>query len=279
MKTEEGEYLGYDGKKMFMRGWLPDGEPRALVVGIHGLGAHSGTISFIGESFAERGYAFMAPDLRGFGHYDGIKGHVESFGEIIEDVNNFVAHMKDRFEGLQTYMFGHSFGGLVAALYSMKYGDQLNGMITPCPAVSEKLEMGAGTRAVARLLSRVNVKNKFNMGLNLDKISRNPEVVRRNKEDPLRIHECTPRFGAEGMKARAEGFNSAYKIRIPVIVQQSEEDLVLIPEKNKEFFDNIASEDKTFKMYPGLYHEPFEEPGGEELLADMFAWLDKRVVK
>ena len=132
---------------------------------------------------------------------------------------------------------------------------------------------------MARLLSKANVKKKFNMGLNLDYISRNPEVVRRNKEDALRIHECTPRFGAEGLKAREEGFNSAYKITIPVIVQQSEEDLILIPEKNKEFFDNIASEDKTFKMYPGLYHEPFEEPGGEEFLADMFGWLDERVAK
>jgi acylglycerol lipase len=279
MKTEEGEYLGYDGKKMFMRGWLPDGEPRALAIGIHGLGAHSGNVSFVGQSFAEHGYAFMAPDLRGFGHYDGVKGHVESFGEIIEDVNNFVAEMKDRFGGCQAFMFGHSFGGLVTVHYSLKYGEQLDGIMIPCPAVSERLEMGSGTRALAGLLSKVNVKKKFNMGLNLDYISKNPEVVKRNKEDPLRIHECTPRFGAEGLKARVEGFNSAYKVTIPVIVQQSEEDLILIPEKNKEFFDNIASEDKTFKMYPGLYHEPFEEPGGEEVMADMFAWLDERVSK
>ncbi|MFW9888706.1 MAG: alpha/beta hydrolase, partial [Candidatus Thorarchaeota archaeon] len=57
-------------------------------------------------------------------------------------------------------------------------------------------------------------------------------------------------------------------------LQQSENDLILVPEKNREFFGNIASEDKTFKMYPGLYHEPFEDPGGEELANDMFAWLE-----
>ncbi|TET80795.1 alpha/beta hydrolase, partial [candidate division TA06 bacterium] len=38
MKTEESEYVGYDGTKMFLRAWLPDAEPRALVIGIHGLG-------------------------------------------------------------------------------------------------------------------------------------------------------------------------------------------------------------------------------------------------
>ncbi len=277
MNYEEGEYIGYDGKKMFMRGWLPDGEPRALVIGLHGLGSHSGLLSFIGELYANRGYAFMAPDLRGFGHYDGIKGHIEGFTEIIEDVNNFVAQMKDRFEGLKTFMHGHSFGGLVTVHYTAKYSDQLDGILIPCPAVSERLEMGKATRAIAGLLSKINVKSKFDMGLNLDLISRNPEVVRRNKEDPLRITTCTPRFGAEGLRAREEGFNLGNEIKIPVILQQSEDDLILIPEMNKEFFESIASEDKTFKMYPDLYHEPFEEPGGEVFLEDMFSWLDKRV--
>jgi alpha-beta hydrolase superfamily lysophospholipase len=115
------------------------------------------------------------------------------------------------------------------------------------------------------------------MGLNLDLLSPNPEVAKRHKEDPLRIHECTPRFGAEGLKAREIGFNSGPEITLPVILQQPEDDMILIPEDNKKFFDSIASEDKTFKMYPGLWHEPFEAPGGEEFLADTFAWLDARV--
>ncbi len=277
MKTEQGEYLGYDGKKMFMRGWLPEGEPRALVVGIHGLGSHSGLLSFIGESFADKGYAFMAPDMRGFGHFDGLKGHVESFDEYTEDINNFVAQMQDRFEGIPTFMYGHSLGGLWVIRYAVKYQDNVNGLIIPFPAVSERLEIGGGTRALMKLLSRVNAKRHFTTGLNLDVLSRNPEVVKRNKEDPLRFDFATPRFGAEGLKARADGFNSAAKIRIPVIIQQGGEDLILVPEQNKEFFDGISSEDKTFKMYPGLYHEPFEDSGGEELMSDMFAWLEKRV--
>jgi alpha-beta hydrolase superfamily lysophospholipase len=185
--------------------------------------------------------------------------------------------MKDRFPGMKTFMHGHSFGGLVVVHYALNHSNQLDGILIPCPAVSERLEMSKAIRAVAGLLSRINSKKKFDMGLNLDLISRNPEVVKRNKEDPLRVTECTPRFGAEGLKAREVGFNSAHKITLPVILQQSEEDLILIPEKNKEFFENIASEDKTFKMYPGLYHEPFEDPGGEEFIADMFAWLDARV--
>ena len=39
MTYEESEYAGYDGKKMFMRIWKPEGPPKAVVLGIHGLGA------------------------------------------------------------------------------------------------------------------------------------------------------------------------------------------------------------------------------------------------
>ena len=111
-----------------------------------------------------------------------------------------------------------------------------------------------------------------------DLISRNPDVVKRNREDPLRFDKATPRYGIEGLKASEEGFNLASKITLPVIVQQSGEDLIVDPERNKEFFDNIASEDKTWKLYPGLYHEPFQEEGGEEVLTDLFDWLDERML-
>ncbi|MFX1370037.1 MAG: alpha/beta hydrolase, partial [Promethearchaeota archaeon] len=253
MRKEEGEYTGYDGKKMYMCGWLPDDEPKALVVGIPGLGSHANALFFIGEAFASRGYAFMTHDTRGFGHYDGIKGHIDSFSEIIDDVNCFANQMQERFPNKKTFMFGHSFGGLVILLYVLEYAEKIDGIMIPGPAVTERLEIGGVTRAIMKLLAKINVKKTFNMGLNLDLLSPNPEVAKRHKEDPLRVHECTPRFGAEGLKAREIGFNSGPKITLPVILQQPEDDKILIPEGNRQFFDTIASVDKTFKMYPGLW--------------------------
>jgi len=50
-------------------------------------------------------------------------------------------------------------------------------------------------------------------------------------------------------------------------VLQSGGDLILIPEKNKDFFDS----------YPDLYHQPFEDEGGEEVLADIFTWIEERL--
>ena len=64
---------------------------------------------------------------------------------------------------------------------------------------------------------------------------------------------------------------------LPVLLQQAGEDNAVIPEKNNEFFENIASADKTWKLYDGLYHEIHEEPERDQVLGDLYSWLNKRL--
>jgi lysophospholipase len=276
--SEESTYQGFDGTTMLLRIWRPETEPNAVVLGIHGLGSHSGLMDFVAEQFNSRGFIFYAPDMRGFGTYPGRKGHVESYDEYIEDMESLVAYLKLMHHDSKLFLFGHSLGGLHVIRYIAHHPDEADGIIIPCPAVSERLKMSGATRAIAKLLSKLNVKIYFSNGLDYDLISRNPEVVKRNREDPLRFDKATPRYGVEGLKAAEEGFNLANKITLPVLVQQAGNDMIVDPERNKEFFDNIASKDKTWKLYPDLYHEPFQEEGGDEVLADLFDWLDERML-
>jgi alpha-beta hydrolase superfamily lysophospholipase len=275
--SEESTYQGFDGTTMLLRIWKPEGEPKAIVLGLHGLGSHSGRLAYLGERFASKGYTFYAPDLRGFGTFPGRKGHVESFSEYIEDMESLVAYMKLLHHDKKLYLFGHSLGAIFIIHYIVNHPGEADGIIIPAPAVSERLKVSGATRAIASLLSKLNVKMYFDNGLDHELISRNPEVVKDNREDPLRFDKATPRYAIEGLRASKDAFNSANKITAPVLVQQSGEDLILDPERNKEFFDSIASEDKTWKLYPDLYHEPYHEEGGEEVFADMFEWLEKRL--
>ncbi len=276
--SEESTYQGFDGTTMLLRIWKPETEHKAVVLGIHGLGSHSGLMDFMAEQFKSRGFTFYAPDMRGFGTFPGRKGHVESFDEYIEDMESLVAYLKLTHHDSKLFLFGHSLGGLHVIRYIAHHPDEADGIMIPCPAVSEKLKMSGATRAIAKLLSKLNAKIYFSNGLDYDLLSRNPEVVKRNREDPLRFDKATPRYGVEGLKASEEGFNLASQVTVPVLVQQSGDDMIVDPERNKEFYDNIASKDKTWKLYPGLYHEPFQEEGGDEVIADLFDWLDERML-
>ena len=42
-------------------------------------------------------------------------------------------------------------------------------------------------------------------------------------------------------------------------------------------YDKAGSTDKTLKIYKGLYHEVFNEPEQDKVLADMGAWLEDQL--
>ncbi|MGY5874742.1 MAG: alpha/beta hydrolase [Candidatus Thorarchaeota archaeon] len=276
-QQEETEYEGYDGISMFMRKWIPEGDPKAAVLAIHGLGAHSGTISTVCEYLANNGFVVYTPDLRGFGHYSGEKGHIESFDEYNEDLHKLAAYIRSQHITKSHFVYGHSLGGLIALHYAAEYPESFDGLVLPCPAISERLEVSKVLRILAGLLSKLNVKKKFENGLNHDLISSNPEVVKRNKEDPLRYDMVTSRYAASGLKAREEGALLGPRITTPIFLSHTSGDQILIPEKTREFFETVAAEDKLFKMYDDFYHEPFEEPGAEQILQDIISWLNERI--
>jgi len=39
----------------------------------------------------------------------------------------------------------------------------------------------------------------------------------------------------------------------------------------------VSSDDKTLVLYPGLYHEIFNEPEKDRVLADMVVWLEQHL--
>lgn len=275
---KESKYIGFDGTRMFMSLWRPDDDkPRALIIALHGVGGHAGEMKNIGEYLADKGIAVFAPDQRGFGHYPATKGHVMNFEEYVEDIQNLVMQVKDTYLNKITYLFGSSLGGLNAIRYVLKYPRTVDGLLLHCPAVSHNLEMGVGKRFAGSILSTLNVKRYVESGIAYSDASRDPENVKRLENDPLRFSMVTPRFGMEVLKASKDAFESASNIVMPVILQQAGDDKLVFPKKSKEFFDNLSSADKTWKLYEGLYHRLHEEPERDMVLSDLYNWLDKRL--
>jgi len=46
------------------------------------------------------------------------------------------------------------------------------------------------------------------------------------------------------------------------------------PAGSVELYEAVSSTDKQLKTYPGLYHEIFNEPEQDAVLADMSNWLE-----
>ncbi|HKJ21055.1 MAG TPA: alpha/beta hydrolase, partial [Woeseiaceae bacterium] len=66
----------------------------------------------------------------------------------------------------------------------------------------------------------------------------------------------------------------AADIRLPIMLMHGEKDALASASGSREMFENAGSEDKTLKIYPDLFHEIFNEPEQDQVLADMSDWLE-----
>src|SRR3712207_352217 len=126
----QGSFVGVGGLKIFTRSWHPtEGPPRAVVVIVHGFNSHSGYYHWVGEHFSANGLAVHALDLRGRGHSDGDRFHVDNADDYVADVATLVRMAKSYHPGLPVFLLGHSAGGVIACMVALDHQAELSGLI------------------------------------------------------------------------------------------------------------------------------------------------------
>ena len=103
-------------------------------------------------------------------------------------------------------------------------------------------------------------------------------MVRNYLDDPLVNHgQMSARMVAQlfsGMhRLRAE----AGKITLPLLILHGDADTMASPEGSRFLFEHAGSTDKALEIFPGLYHEIFNEPERDALFGDVLEWCDNRL--
>jgi alpha-beta hydrolase superfamily lysophospholipase len=98
--TAKGPFSGFGGLPLYYQSWRPEGDPRAVLIIVHGFGEHSGRYMNVVNHLVPRGYAIYALDHRGHGRSPGPRGHINSWEEFREDVRAFVRKVAETEPGL-----------------------------------------------------------------------------------------------------------------------------------------------------------------------------------
>ena len=53
------------------------------------------------------------------------------------------------------------------------------------------------------------------------------------------------------------------------------DDVITDPSGSQLLFDTVSSTDKSLQIYPGFYHEIFNEPEAAKVFTDLVSWLDE----
>ena len=68
---------------------------------------------------------------------------------------------------------------------------------------------------------------------------------------------------------------NAARISLPMLLLHGSEDTATAPEGSRFLAEHIASTDRELKLYPGLFHEIFNEPERDSVIADVTGWIGK----
>jgi acylglycerol lipase len=275
MRHVENHTTGGGGRKLYWQGWLPDGDPKAVVFIAHGLAEHGGRYAHVGAALAERGYAVYAIDHRGHGRSEGPRSQIDSIEQTAADLHAFTAVMRDHHPGLPVFLLGHSMGGAIAFAYALEHQRELAGLILSAPALVIE-DVNPITVAVGKLLSRV-APGAGILQLDGTAVSRDPAVVSAYDSDPLNFRGKVPaRTAAEILGIADAAPGRLPEITIPLLVFQGSADRLVSPKAAPLVHARAGSADKTLKVWEGAYHETLNEPERAEVIALVADWLDAR---
>jgi alpha-beta hydrolase superfamily lysophospholipase len=272
---EEGRFKGEGGVEIYWQAWLPDGEPRAVIVLAHGASEHGGRYAWTGEQLNARGYAVYAIDHRGHGKSAGSRAVIDRMHNAVEDLHTLVERAQGAYPGRPLVLLGHSMGGCVALAYTSEHEDALDALVLTGPLAV--LEAASPAQRVAgRVLSAV-APSLGVVGIDSTAVSRDPAVVKDYDDDPLNYHGKLPARTVAELSRAIETFPKAVtRFRLPLLVMHGAADRLVPIAGGEMVAERAGSEDKTFKRYDELFHEILNEPERQRVLDDMADWLDAR---
>ena len=277
MDHREGNFKGVRNAKTYYQAWLPEGNVKAVLLIVHGLGEHSGRYMNVVNHFVPLGYAVYGLDHIGHGKSEGKREFVERFEDYTDTLTVYCEMVKGRQPGKPLFLLGHSMGGLITSCYLLDHQADFIGAVISAPLIKASGNISPVTILMGKILSALAPKMGL-LALDVNAISRDPKVVKAYVNDPLVFHGKTPsRLAAELLKAMMRVMAEAGKITLPFIVLQGSEDKLVDPAGAQTLYDKASSKDKTIRIYEGLYHEVFNEPERARVLKDVETWLTVHV--
>ena len=279
MKHNEGYFSGANDLNLFYQSWQPASGVKAVFAIVHGFGEHSGRYMNIVNHVLPQGFAVYGFDLRGHGRSEGNRGHITDWSEFREDLQLFLKLIRDHEKILPVILMGHSMGGLIVLNYILLNPDEeIKAVIASAPllaqpAISPVLVM------ISKILSKIWPGFSIDTKLDVNSISRDPDVIKIYQEDPLVHSTASARFGTElttimdWTQSHAKDFNK------PLLIYHGASDQLVPPAGSQTFFENVQIREKEMHMYPDGFHEPHNDIDKELVFRDIDQWIKQYLMR
>ena len=267
-----------DGLALRRCDW-PATSAKGTIVMVHGLGEHVGRYARVAAHLNANGWSVVGYDQRGHGASRGARGRLAAEDDLPADLAAVLDDVR-REAPKRVVLLGHSLGGLVAGRFVAgglesprpAWQRDVDALVMSSPALD--IGMTAGKRALLATLERLAPNLGIGNGLEVAAISRDAAVVSAYRADPLvhdRIAPRLARFLADaGPLVRA----LAPRWTVPTLLLYAGSDRLVAPAGSAAFAAAAPEGVVTSRAFAPLFHEIFNEPERDEVLAVLTTWLD-----
>lgn len=300
-------YREVPGERYYRCSWAVE-QPRAVVQITHGMGEHIGRYQGFAEYLNGLGFSVYGLDLRGHGNsciasdlgYMGAKGWAGCLSDMAELAETIAAENP----GIPHILFGHSMGAIFCQQYITEQAEGLAGVIlSGSPGF-----VPSGLAGFARLLSRfeawrqgpaahsgllrtlvfdannkafkTEAAAKAETQRGFEWLSRDPAAVQAYTDDPLcgfvLSNGSMAEFFAGALAGQSSAGLKAIPGDLPMMILSGSADPVHNDTNNLRRM-RLAYEAlglaPHYKLYLGGRHEMLNETNGEQVKADIGAWI------
>jgi alpha-beta hydrolase superfamily lysophospholipase len=184
-----------DGVALPLRQWQPAGQPKAVILALHGFNDYSFSFDAPAKTWAAAGIATFAYDQRGFGAtpYRGLWAGED---RMMADLRTAAALLRARYPATPLYLLGESMGGsVIMAAAASTDPPRADGLILAAPAIwgretqgpiqTGALWLAAHTVPWAELTGEgLHVHPSDNIAM-LRQLGRDPLVIKETRVDAI----------------------------------------------------------------------------------------------
>ncbi|MDX8044570.1 alpha/beta hydrolase [Gracilibacillus sp. S3-1-1] len=270
-----------DGMELFYQTWSPS-NPKAVIIIVHGAGEHSGRYVPLCKQCVAQNFAVVAPDLRGFGQSPGLRGHINTFQEYIDDLHTLIQLVSTRFSTLPIFLFGHSLGGLIVIRYSQVYKYDTKGVILSAPALALRVNVPYIGRKMLELSSKLIPTfsiNPIKWQRILGRMEQLTPYIPKQQTlqyDPYMTAEITPKWLAELLKNGMNALSDVGSFQYPILCVYDEQDPIIQPNIIQDFLKKIEVLDKKGLVFNDGFHHLLHADYHQTTIADIVNWMEHR---
>ncbi|BBK27893.1 MULTISPECIES: alpha/beta fold hydrolase [Staphylococcus] len=254
--------------------WETENEAKGVVVIAHNMLEHTGRYAYLITMLRRNGYHVIMGDLPGQGQTArSNKGQIESFDVYHEHILDWI-RIANEYK-IPTYILGVGLGGLIVLNLLEKVEVPVEGLMLISPLLEFKKNNKVRKDKVISNIGRLVKDTRFNMGIEIEDLTRNEEVIQETKEDQLMLSKVSYNWYKQIVEVMKETVQHLQDIDpIPTLVMSASEDKISDIKVTEMLKDKVKTNELYYKVWPGFYHEIHNEPERDEVMRYILSFLN-----